>query len=120
MPVELGDEISLATNFKAIALGESILRSPELGRSGIKAIIDIVPSLTTVLIQYDPQQRLQPFRDSLFLFQIGDRVKFRPICEEEFEAIESQVEEGRYEYEISAPQSFSLSNYLNDLQPSAA
>ena len=274
--VELGDEISLATNFKAIALGQNILRSPELGQNGIKAIIDVVPSFTTVLIQYDPllislqglirfcdhclqkleqhqeleltsrlieipvayndrwsrecfeqycqtikpiednpelvarlngmssleelftyhstpewwvgavgfiaglptlmpldpnfrlhapkydpprmwtpkgtigvgggfttiypivvpdgyqllgrtpvpifdpQQRLQPFKETLFLFHIGDRVKFRPICESEFEAIETQVAEGRYEYQISAPQSFSLSNYLHDRQPSAA
>ena len=274
--VELGDEISLATNFKAIALAQKILRSPELGRRGIKAIIDVVPSFTTVLIQYDPQiialqglirfcdhclqqmvqfqelelssrlieipvayndrwsrecfeqycqtikpiednpelvarlnglgsldelfayhstpewwvgavgfvaglptlmpldprfrlhapkydpprmwtpkgtigvgggfttiypivvpdgyqllgrtpvpifdpkQRLEPFRETLFLFQIGDRVKFRPISEEKFEAIESEVEEGRYEYQISAPQLFSLSNYLSAQQPSVA
>ena len=274
--IDLGDEINLATNFKAIALAQEILHSPELGRSGIKAIIDVVPSFTTVLIQYDPhllaleglrrfcdhclakisqrqelelssrlieipvayndrwsrecfeqycqtikpiednlelvarlnglnsleelityhstpewwvgavgfvaglptlmpldpsfrlhapkydpprmwtpqgtigvgggfttiypivvpdgyqllgrtpvpifdpQQRLQPFRETLFLFQIGDRVKFRPICEAEFEAIENEVAEGRYEYQISAPQLFSLSHYFTELQPSAA
>ncbi len=265
--VELGDEISLATNFKAISLGQNLLRSPELGLTGIKAIIDVVPSFTTVLIQYDPQiitleglirlcdhglqqmvqsqelelssrlieipvayndrwsrkcfeqycqtikqiednpeliarlnglnsldelfvyhstpewwvgavgfvaglptmmpldpgfrlhapkydpprmwtpkgtigvgggfttiypivvpdgyqllgrtpvpifdpkQRLEPFKETLFLFKIGDRVKFRPISEEEFEVIEKEVEQGYYEYQISTPQRFSLSNF---------
>ncbi|MBR8834581.1 MAG: allophanate hydrolase subunit 1 [Stigonema ocellatum SAG 48.90 = DSM 106950] len=274
--VELGDEISLATNFKAIALAQKMIGSPDIGPTGIKAVIDVVPSFTTVLIQYQPQiisfeglirfcdhclqhigqlqdlelasrlieipvayndrwcqacfeqycqtikpiernpefvarlnglrsldelinyhstpiwwvgsvgfvaglpilipldpsfrlyapkydpprtwtpkgtigvgggltaiypivipdgyqmlgrtpvpifdqkQRLQPFRERMFLFQLGDRVKFRPISEEEFEAIETEVEVGRYEYKISELQKFDLSLYLQQEQLSNA
>ena len=52
--VEVGDEIELATNLKAIALAQALLRPPEIGPTGMRAIIDIVPSFTTILIQYDP------------------------------------------------------------------
>jgi urea carboxylase len=52
--VELGDEINLTINCKMIAFAERILHSPELGSQGIHAILDVVPSFTTVLIQYDP------------------------------------------------------------------
>jgi KipI family sensor histidine kinase inhibitor len=262
--IDLADEVSLETNFKAIALSQRISQSLELGRRGIRAILDVVPSFTSVLIQYDPQilglqglirscdywldelkssheielmsrlieipvayadrwsracyeqycqtikpipdniefvaqlnglglveeliayhsapewwvgavgfiaglptltpldpkfrlvapkydpprtwtpkgtigvgggftaiypivvpdgyqmigrtpvpifdpaNRLAPFRESQVLFRLGDRVKFRPICEAEFEAIEHEVEAGRYEYQISEPQVFSL------------
>lgn len=61
---------------------------------------------------FDPEQRLKPFQNTQFLFKIGDRVKFRPISETEFEAIEHDVEQGRYEYQISEPQIFYLSRYL--------
>ena len=62
---------------------------------------------------FDLKQTLQPFQDSPFLFRIGDRVKFRPICEEEFEAIEKEVETGKYQYSITAEETFSLKHYLN-------
>ena len=57
---------------------------------------------------FDPQARSAPFRDTPFLFRIGDRVKFRAIDETEFEAIERQISEGRYQYQISEPQPFRL------------
>lgn len=266
--LELGDEVNLLTNFKAIALAKRLLHSSEVGSHGIRAILDAVPSFTTVLIQYDPQvisaqgvirccnywlqelgdprdlelmsrlieipvvyddrwsrhcynqycqsikpieynpaliarlnglnsisdliayhsapewwvgavgfiaglptltpldpnfqlyapkydpprtwtpkgtigvgggfttiyplvvpdgyqmigrtpvpifdpdNRLYPFRDSHFLFQPGDRVKFCPISEAEFEVIEHEVELGCYDYKISEPQVFRLSHYL--------
>ena len=61
---------------------------------------------------FEPKQTLQPFRDSPFLFRIGDRVKFRPICEEEFEAIEQEVKTEKYQYSITTEETFSLKPYL--------
>jgi urea carboxylase len=52
--VEFGDEIDLMTNFRAIALAQRLLQSSEVGPSGIRAVVDTVPSFTTVLIQYNP------------------------------------------------------------------
>ena len=62
---------------------------------------------------FDPQQSLKPFQDSPFLFRIGDRVKFRPICEEEFEVIEQEVKNEKYKYSISSEEEFNLQPYLN-------
>ena len=62
---------------------------------------------------FDAHAQRPPFGDTPFLFQIGDRVKFRPINEAEFEAIECESDEGRYQYQISEPQPFRLSQYLN-------
>lgn len=274
--VDFSDEIHLAINFKAIALAQMILRSPELGPDGMQAVLDVVPSFTSVLIQYDPhlitgqglirfcetclerlthlqeleltsrlieipvayhdrwtracfeqycqsikpiednlqlvarlngfdtiealidyhadpewwvgavgfvaglptlmpldpsfrlhapkydpprtwtpkgtvgvgggfttiypivvpdgyqmmgrtpvpifepQARFGPFRETQFLFRIGDRVKFRPISEEEFEAIEQEINLGQYQYQISEPQVFQLGHYLETHQVSIA
>lgn len=57
---------------------------------------------------FDPQRRLRPFADSIFLFKVGDRVRFVPIDEEKFTAIEAQVACGSYEFNISAAAPFSL------------
>ena len=62
---------------------------------------------------FDPKQTLPPFQESPFLFRIGDRVKFRPICEEEFEAIEQEVMTGRYQYSIKTEETFHLKTYLS-------
>lgn len=53
--VELGDTADLATNFQAIALAQMFAQAESLGRRGIRAIIDTIPSFTTVLIQYNPE-----------------------------------------------------------------
>jgi len=55
MLVELDEHVTLATNIKAIALAQALLNSSALGPQEIRAIIDVVPSFTTVLIQYDPK-----------------------------------------------------------------
>ena len=60
---------------------------------------------------FDPQAQSPPFRETPFLFRIGDRVKFCPIDEAEFEAIERQIGEGSYQYQISEPKLFRLSHY---------
>ena len=61
---------------------------------------------------FDPKQTFQPFHESPFLFHIGDRVKFRPIGEAEFETIEQEVKTGTYQYSITAEETFSLKPYL--------
>jgi urea carboxylase len=63
----------------------------------------------TPLSIFNPkQQQRSPFQNTPFLFRVGDRVKFRPISEDEFELLEQQVESGCYEYQISASQPFRL------------
>lgn len=52
--VELGEVLSLETNFRAIALSRALLASASLGAAGIGAIVDSQPALTTVLVEYDP------------------------------------------------------------------
>ena len=66
---------------------------------------------------FEPKQTFKPFQDSPFLFRIGDRVKFRPICEEEFEAIEQEVQTGKYQYSIATEETFNLKPYLKEKQP---
>jgi len=53
--VELGENASLETNFRAIALSRALSASANLGTEGIAAILDTQPSFTTVLIEYDPE-----------------------------------------------------------------
>lgn len=61
---------------------------------------------------FDSQKRLAPFQESPLLFRVGDRVKFYPISENEFELIEQEVNLGCYEFSISAPKLFSQSQYF--------
>jgi len=60
---------------------------------------------------YDPQQRLEPFKDSFFLLRTGDRVKFLPISEAEFMEIEREVEARAYRYNIIDYEIFSVRRY---------
>jgi len=57
------------------------------------------------------QQRLAPFRDKATLLVPGDRIKFRPIAREEYDAIRAEVEAGSYRYLIWDYDLFSLSRY---------
>ena len=61
---------------------------------------------------FDAAGRLAPFKDHPLLFRVGDRVKFKSISEEEFKAIEYDLADGRYEFSISAPETFSLKHHL--------
>ena len=45
---------------------------------------------------WDTEKRFPQFENSICLFQPGDRVKFVPVSEEEFDFVEAQVEDGRY------------------------
>lgn len=55
--------------------------------------------------------RLAPFRHQITVFRPGDRIKFRPIIREEYDAIEAEVTEGTYRYLIWDYDLFSLSRY---------
>ncbi len=49
---------------------------------------------------YDSNRKLEVFKDSMVLFRVTDRIKFRAIDMEEFMEIKRQVEEGTYVYNI--------------------
>jgi len=57
---------------------------------------------------FDPTQRNRAFKGEVVLLKAGDRIKFRPISWDEFEAIEATVREGRYVYDIVGYQKFSV------------
>jgi urea carboxylase len=61
---------------------------------------------------YSLDTRLAPFRKRATLFQPGDRIKFRPIPLEEYEAIAAEAAAGEYRYLIWDYDLFSLSRYL--------
>jgi allophanate hydrolase subunit 1 len=60
---------------------------------------------------WDPKQSFEVFADSICLFQPGDRVKFVPCTVEEFEAVERQVADGSYQYNVVEYQKFSVRQY---------
>lgn len=62
---------------------------------------------------FDPAQRLPDFADFMVFFKPGDIVKFRPIDEAEYRAIQAEVEAGSYTYR-QAPVSFDLQRALTD------
>ncbi len=47
---------------------------------------------------YDPAQSLPDFATSMIFFRAGDLVKFRPIDEQEYQAIQKQVANGTFSY----------------------
>ena len=65
---------------------------------------------------YDPEQRLPDFRDFLILFRPGDLVKFRPVDEAEYSAIQEQVQAGTWRYR-QAPVTFDVEAALADPDP---
>lgn len=60
---------------------------------------------------YDPQQHHPIFKESMVLFRPGDIVKFRPVDQDEHDAIAASVEAGTYEYKI-ADVDFVLADFL--------
>ncbi len=70
---------------------------------------------------WDRAQRFDVFRDSICLLRPGDRIKFVPCGLEEFEAVERQVDEGTYTFNVIEYQKFSVPDYnrwLDDLDTS--
>lgn len=57
------------------------------------------------------EKRLAPFRSKATLLVPGDRIKFRPIVRDEYDAIRAEVEAGTYRYLIWDFELFSLSRY---------
>ncbi|MDA8247858.1 MAG: carboxyltransferase domain-containing protein [Rhodospirillales bacterium] len=62
---------------------------------------------------YDPQQQVSHLRDFMILFTPGDIVKFRGIDRVEYDAIQAEVEAGRYVPRIR-PVTFSLDAFKAD------
>lgn len=60
---------------------------------------------------WDRQQRLKAFKSSLALFKAGDRVRFIPIEQGEYDEIAARVEDGSYEHEYVDYQKFSIRGY---------
>jgi len=60
---------------------------------------------------WDREQRFDVFRDSICLLKPGDRIKFVPCTLEEFEAVERQVDEGSYVFNVVEYQKFSVPAY---------
>jgi urea carboxylase len=60
---------------------------------------------------WDKDQRLAAFKDSLALFRPGDRVRFTPIGREEYDFIESKVNDGTYQHPMIDYQVFSVARY---------
>ncbi|RGE21983.1 allophanate hydrolase subunit 1 [Leucobacter sp. wl10] len=62
---------------------------------------------------YDPEQRLGDFADFQVFFRTGDIVKYRPVDEAEYRAVQAEVEAGTYTYR-QAPVTFVLADALAD------
>lgn len=65
---------------------------------------------------FDKDQRLAAFRDSLALFRAGDRVRFVPIEQAEYDYIESKVAEGTYLHQMVDYQVFQVARYRDWLR----
>ena len=63
---------------------------------------------------YDPYQRLEEFSESPILLRVGDRIKFRPIDDDELDDIRQAVFEGLYTYKIEEG-IFQLKAYLSSI-----
>ena len=60
---------------------------------------------------WDTQRRFDIFGDNVVLFRAGDRVRFVPVTQEEYEATEARIAEGRYVYNVIEYQKFSMGEY---------
>ncbi|MHA7239621.1 5-oxoprolinase subunit B family protein [Arthrobacter sp. TMS1-12-1] len=65
---------------------------------------------------FDPAQKLADFSDFMIFFRPGDIVKFKPVDEDEYRAIQAEVDAGTFTYR-QTPVTFDLQKALTD--PSA-
>jgi allophanate hydrolase subunit 1 len=65
----------------------------------------------TPVPMWEAAQRLPVFRDSVVLLRAADRVKFVPVDLEEYRYVEARVAEGRYEFNATGYQRFSVGAY---------
>jgi urea carboxylase len=63
---------------------------------------------------FDPAQSLPDFGESMVFFRPGDIVKFKPVTEAQYRAVEASVAAGSYRYRV-APVSFDADRALADL-----
>lgn len=63
---------------------------------------------------YDPCQRLEEFSGSPILLNVGDRIKFEPVDDDQLDNLRQAVFEGLYSYKIKA-EVFSLKEYLSTI-----
>jgi urea carboxylase len=62
---------------------------------------------------FDPAQALEDFKDFMVFFRPGDIVKFKPVNEAEYNAIQADISAGTFLYR-QAPVTFELSKALAD------
>ncbi|KIC69963.1 allophanate hydrolase subunit 1 [Pseudarthrobacter phenanthrenivorans] len=62
---------------------------------------------------FDPDQALADFKDFMVFFRPGDIVKFKPVTETEYNAIQAEISAGTFRYR-QAPVTFELSRALAD------
>ena len=62
---------------------------------------------------FDPSQELADFKDFMVFFRPGDIVKFKPVTEAEYNAIQADITAGTFRYR-QAPVTFELSKALAD------
>jgi urea carboxylase len=62
---------------------------------------------------FDPAQKLEDFSDFMIFFRPGDIVKFKPVDEDEYRAIQAEVDAGTFTYR-QVPVTFDLQKALTD------
>ncbi|MHA7209626.1 5-oxoprolinase subunit B family protein [Arthrobacter sp. MDT1-65] len=62
---------------------------------------------------FDPAQKLSDFSDFMIFFRPGDIVKFKPVDEDEYTAIQAEVDAGTFTYR-QTPVTFDLQKALTD------
>lgn len=60
---------------------------------------------------WDTEKRFDVFEGNIVLFRPGDRIKFVPVTQAEFEAAEAKINNGSYVYNMVDYQKFSVRNY---------
>lgn len=65
----------------------------------------------TPLPIWDPQARMDVFDGGPCLLRPGDRIRFVPCSQDEFEYIETKIAEGSYQYNLVEYQRFSVRQY---------
>ena len=60
---------------------------------------------------WDTEKRFDVFGGDIVLFQPGDRIKFVPVTQDDYEQAAARIEEGTYVYNVVEYQRFSVRNY---------
>jgi urea carboxylase len=68
---------------------------------------------------YEPRPRNAGFPDDGVLLRAGDRIRYRPVQALEYDRIWSDVEAGRYQYDV-VEEDFDVAGYLSELRAEPA